>query len=482
MRTSKLWQLGLSALVLVCAGLSQAPVEAGEASKLKRKIGQAVAADEMAQAKVMVTDLSRLDDDDVIETLYEITRDYGIYEDFFNHAADTLLKKDGAFAYIDERYDDIEKKRDFQERVFIASLYGRVAETDRGVQGLAGMVDDSSTFVQKEAVKGLEKSNHKDAIGPLIELLDELSRKQKGVLYYDVRDALWVLTGQDYDLMADWHAWWDINKSTYDPKAKKTDGKTGVARKKRGDKDDPEFFDVPIVSKHMIFVIDTSGSMRYVEHTGIPGLARGDGSDGGGSSGGGRMTPENQRLAEFWTRMEMAKRELYKVVGKLDKSASFNMINFDNSVYVFNKKGSVKASPGSKKKAQKWVRALKWRDRGATNTMDALEAAFKSDIRTNTIYFLSDGLPSKDGVTNDDEKPILDKVFAMNRFRKVTIHTFGYHPRAYQATQSNPDLERANAWLKRLAERTGGKFTEMKVNPKATPDNPYPEKDKGKDE
>ena len=54
--------------------------------------------------------------------------------------------------------------------------------------------------------------------------------------------------------------------------------------------------------------------------------------------------------------------------------------------------------------------------------------AFNADVKTNTIFFLSDGLPSKDGKVNDATRPILDKLFELNRFRKIKIHTFGFDP------------------------------------------------------
>ena len=180
------------------------------------------------------------------------------------------------------------------------------------------------------------------------------------------------------------------------------------------------------------------------------------------------MTEEQKRLARFWTRMEMAKRELRKVIKKMSKDAAFNCVRFDTTVSKFKKKATP-ASSGNKKSALKWVDGLK--HNGNTNTLDSLMEAFGQDARTNTIFFLSDGLPSVDGKVNDPTEPILDKVFEMNRFRKIKIHCFGFHPFT-QGGQQMPGLASANTWLKRLAESTGGTYTNMKVDNKLNPDNP----------
>ena len=83
------------------------------------------------------------------------------------------------------------------------------------------------------------------------------------------------------------------------------------------------------------------------------------------------------------------------------------------------------------------------------------------------------GLPSKNGSVNDPVGPILRKVFKENRFRKIKINTFGFSHIAYPSGKTNGPLQQANKFLKELAEATGGKFTQMKVNIKYTPDKPY---------
>ena len=82
-------------------------------------------------------------------------------------------------------------------------------------------------------------------------------------------------------------------------------------------------------------------------------------------------------------------------------------------------------------------------------------------------------------ILEEGDNPILDKVFEMNKFRKIKIYTFGLYPYTMEG-QPMPDLQSANAWLKELAEKTGGKYTDMKVDPRFTPDDPYGRRKKGK--
>ena len=172
----------------------------------------------------------------------------------------------------------------------------------------------------------------------------------------------------------------------------------------------------------------------------------------------------------------MAKRELHKVIAQMSKDTTFNIVSFSTDARLFRKK-SVKASSGNKKKAQKFNKDLE--HDGHTHTLAALIKAFKSDKKTNTIFFLSDGQPSKDGRSPDPVEPILDKLFEMNRFRKIRVYTFGFYPRGQRGGKS-VELEEANRWLKELAKRTGGKFTAMEVDNDCTPNDPYGLKKKKK--
>lgn len=452
-------------VLLVLGSASQ--VMADDIKDLKKDFAKAMNAQDESTAIDILGRIADVGGEDALEELYDIGFQHATTPELYKAALSNLGRMDGILEFVKERYDKVDSRGDFRERVYIADITAGISGKE-AIEQLGVYLSDKAPFVQSAAVEHLEKSQSAAAIEPLIDLLAELVKKRKDVLYHQVRDALWTLTGNDFEVIEDWRVWWEPNKGSFDPKASDHEGKTGVKRKRRGD--DPDFWGVPVESKNIVFVIDTSGSMRYVQKDDIPGLARGDGSDTGGSSGGGQMTKEQQDLAEFWTRMEMAKRELKRVVRKLDKDALFNCVQFDTTVSRF-KKTAAPATRGTKSKATEWTETL--RHRGNTATLDALVEAFNADVRTNTIYFLSDGLPSKDGKANDPTRPILDKLFEMNRFRKIKIHTFGFDPsRQTPGWPPSPDLIEANKWLEELAKATGGTFTLMKVDPRRTPDNP----------
>lgn len=491
-----------------------------EIKKLSKNFTKAVRGQESDNAINIVRQISAYGTEDALEALYDMGYKEGTIPAVYEVVCEELSLMDGILAYLETRYDKIDGKSDFRERVYITDILAfptnkrgelndeilkisrrlieieknglppgadpsipdrmeqqrealkqklnklRGSDNDEALKLLANFLGDKSAFVQGAAVEALRKSQSGLGVEPLIQLLEKLVKKRKDVLYHQVRDALWELTGQDFDLIDEWHQWWEPRKDSFDPMDESHAGKTGVKRQRRGN--DPEFWGVPVESKNIVFVIDTSGSMKYVHKDDIPGLARADGSDSGQGSGGGQMTQEQQRLARFWTRMEMAKRELRKVLKKMSKDAAFNCVRFDTTVSKFKKKAAP-ASSGNKKSALKWVDGLK--HNGNTNTLDSLMEAFGQDARTNTIFFLSDGLPSVDGKVNDPTEPILEKVFELNRFRKIKIHCFGFHPYT-QGGQQMPNLAAANSWLKRLAESTGGTYTDMKVDNKLNPDNP----------
>ncbi len=181
------------------------------------------------------------------------------------------------------------------------------------------------------------------------------------------------------------------------------------------------------------------------------------------------MTPEDMRLAKFWTRIEMAKRALLKALKRFSPKMSFNVAKFDQRVIPLQKK-SFRAAGKARKKAETWVKNMRFTVGGATNTREALKVAFSIDKHAGAVFFLSDGLPSADGKKNDDPMPILDYVETLNRFRKIKVHTFGYDPQPLRPGLAPvPELQRANKFLKTLAERTGGTFTLLKVTDEKPP-------------
>ncbi len=464
----------LLVFLLVLAPIALAGTK-DEIKGLRKSLNQvAQAGGDPTQAIGLMQQIAAVGGPEAVAEVYEVGLEVLINEAFYKAVLEQLRKMDGILAHVVARAE----KANTPEGVYICDLLTGVDALEAR-QVLIKLVKDPHPYVQQGAVLGLQKCMHRDAIGPLIDLYAELMKQKKDHLYYLVGDALFILTGLEYDLIEEWRQWWEgPNAQHFDPKADET-GRTGKVRKRR-EPNPAEFFGVPIESKNVCFVFDRAGSMGYIEKDDIPGLGRASGDDQhSGASGGGQMTPDDQALADFWRRISMAKRELTKVFRLLEEDCLFNVVAFSTQADLFKKK-AMQATQSNKNSAIKWVEAFK--PEGSTNTLDALIKAFASDPRLTTIYFLSDGTPSKDGRTDDPPEPILDKVFELNRFRKIKIHTFGFSARWFSSGEPSPQLEKSNAWLRRLSEATGGTFTEMKVDPNCTPQDPYGEKKRKKKE
>ena len=351
-------------------------------------------------------------------------------------------------------------------QVFLADILAEMKHA-QATEILGILAEERNTVVLRSTISALARQKVKGSVEPLLKILERLeTNKDHGQVYQELRDALFEVTSQDFDVLEDWKKWWDVAKGTFDPN-KKPAGATQTRKPIRDSA--PEFAGKKIFARNVVFVIDTSGSMQYVQKDDIPGLSRADGSDkaGGQQAAQEKITPENSRLAKFWTRIEMAKRALIKAVGAFDAKARINVIRFDTQVIPLEKAGLFPLGPAQKKKVNDWVKAMQIK--GNTNTKEALVKAFELDRSTTEIYFLSDGIPSADGTKNDPTDPILEKVEALNRFRKVKIHTFGFDAISIQQGMEDPGLASANEFLKKLAKRTGGTFTLMKVTDEKPP-------------
>jgi len=444
----------------VIAGLlAIAPAESP--SKLSADLERAIAAGEDEAAIGIVRKLGDRNEPGAAEVLLSIAQK-GIPERYYRECVAALARMEACGEFLQK-----EMARGKPERKIVILHVTAKMTGARGGDLIAAGLADKNAFVQRLAVEATRVRKLAATVPPLIDLLQTLLRaKVRDVLYYDVRDALTEITGQDFDAVEDWRNWWEANGKGFDPK-KVEEGRTKVERKVRGGKTDPTFFGVPIASKNAVFVIDVSGSMLLVQKDDIPGLTEVGDQDkhGEGKPPEEKLTPENERLARYWMRIEMAKRALLKVLSGLSADTRFNIIAFHSQTVPY-KKGSQIASPATRKTADAWVRGLQAKLH--TNTLDALEAAFQSDPGLNTIYFLSDGIPMKDGVNAEPTGPILDRVLEINRYRSVKIHTFGFYPIMFRGGVAE-ELEKANQFLKALAEKTGGTFTYMKVDPNEKP-------------
>jgi hypothetical protein len=248
-------------------------------------------------------------------------------------------------------------------------------------------------------MQGIMQVKSRNAITHLINLLPRF----KGLVQYDVVSHLIAATGQNFaDDAAKWKAWWTQNQGvTQLPDKSKIPppgnyGKFG------------EYYGIPICAKRVVFVLDTSGSMR-----------------------GGKL--------------DAAKVELIRAVKELPREVFFDIVIFNSTVRVWQDQ-LVPANESMKQIAVNIV--LDQEARNSTASYDALEAAFA--LEPEAIYFLSDGAPQGGKIDNPGE--IIASVSGVNRVRRVSIHSIGIDTRA--DTSVNPFAR----FMKALATPNWGEY------------------------
>lgn len=292
-------------------------------------------------------------------------------------------------------------------------------------------LNDKTESVQISAVKALQELGGDEVMAPLIATLE----KSEGRVKDDIAEALVRLTGQDYGLdPLGWDAWWKANQ-----------GKVTIAKlsledynrtKEKGDqKTTGLYYGLRIISQHVAFVIDISGSMDedYLVEDKEP-----ESSEKGGT---GVAKKKEKRKKSKKTKIQVAREELISVLGGIKDGTHFNIIKF-NGTFAPWQQQLVGMNDAVRSEAIDFVKGLG--AGGETNVFDTLMFALSlQDV--NTIYFLSDGAPTAGMITATDQ--ILARIAEANRVKKVKVYTIGFH--------LNPEAE---ALMQALAEQNYGRF------------------------
>lgn len=290
------------------------------------------------------------------------------------------------------------------------------------VSYLTRRLTDDVAIIREEAVVALKGAPDRTVVPFLVARLE----KEPMRIRIAINETLIALTGFDFGPeLEPWKGWLKSVKA-----AGNLEGVTKVEVKPYAPP--PEYFDIPVLSDRLVFVVDVSGSMGY-------------------SVGDSTKVP---------TRMDHCKRELIQVLKALDARSRFNIIFFEQTVRAWSSSGLVRATKRNKALAIQAVEALL--PRGGTDSYGALEMAFKAWRGVDTIYFLSDGVPSV-GKSIVQEK-ILRKVWEWNRLRGVRIHSIslliGEQLNPFRRRRENK--ENASRFMRILAEETGGTFKDLK--------------------
>jgi hypothetical protein len=217
-------------------------------------------------------------------------------------------------------------------------------------------------------VQAMSKIQEPEAVGFLVEMLPG----SQGLVQAEIIQQLTRVTGQKFkDNDRDWKNWWMENQTKFKfPPGGGVDNEI--------DANQVTYYGIPICAKRVVFVLDTSGSMR-----GVP--------------------------------MEAAKVSLLKAVESLPEAVHFDIVMFDQTPSVWQPR-LVPATLSAKQLAAQTVIARGMKVGTASHA--ALNAAFNLD--PEVICFLSDGEP-----TDGQPVQIVDSMTERNRTRRISIHTIG---------------------------------------------------------
>ncbi len=265
---------------------------------------------------------------------------------------------------------------------------------------------DSAQFEQdfafrRAVVQALMRVRLAEAIATLIGLLPRLD----GEVRAEAVEHLARMTGEPVSHTdAEWQAWWQANQSQFTFPAAGALAAEPAAAEKRGA--NSYYYNLPIYARRVVFVIDTSSSMR------------------------------GERLLA-------AQRELISALEGLTENVSFSIVAFDTRARAWQP-ALVQATPQAKASACEFV--ARQQASGTTASFDALELAFSFDAEA--IYFLTDGAPS--GGKIPQPARIVEVVTEQNRVRRITINTIGIGV----GLEGGP----FEVFLRTLAEQNFGRF------------------------
>jgi len=293
-----------------------------------------------------------------------------------------------------------------------------------------------------------------------VPLLADRMEGETGRLRREIAEALEAITGKKYGMdAAKWRAYASGGEAAAEAAGQKpgepaAGGRavaTGVAPV------EPRYYGEPIYSDKVVFIIDCSLSMNEEMVVDREALERETGAvvSGGSAAGKGKEEPRDDDVMpiEWWkirTRMDFAKSQLKFGISTLKKDQRFDVVWFSDSVKTWRGE-MVAATRSTKYRAAEWVDALKCE--GGTNTWGGLTAALNLVGRgtadenysrgADTIFFMSDGMPSIGDIKDPDL--ILASIERIHKVRRVKIHVAHIGPTTLP-------------FMKQIASLTGGKY------------------------
>ena len=240
-----------------------------------------------------------------------------------------------------------------------------------------------------------------------------------------------------------WEAWWQSKGKDAEIRGISRDEFDQIREESRNNTTGT-YYGLRVISKFVTFIVDISGSMEEpyeVDSVKLPGGRKG--KRGGTGVSEEDESSEGGKKKEVLPKIEVARRELVRVLDGIPEGTQFNIIPFESSFTPW-RPALVQMDEDVRLQSIEFVKQLN--PRGMTNVFDTLASALE-DPEVNTIYFLSDGAPTMGKIT--EPQGILDRIRELNAERKVKIHTIGFH--------LDPG---AASLMRRLAEENHGDFVE----------------------
>ncbi|MBL4844718.1 MAG: VWA domain-containing protein [Planctomycetes bacterium] len=316
---------------------------------------------------------------------------------------------------------------------------------------IAPFLADKNKSVRISSIQALLKLQVKESVPPLFERLSTVGFESKDAEAEELFGALFKLSKQSFEVLADWKNWWETSKGTLDPKKLRHSGSDGGTRQRN--KNEGKIFESVVRSQAFVLVLDISSSMRVIDlpmgETWYDKKKKKDLKYKDPDPKGTKSPHKNSRFRR-------AQDAFCKFIEGMSGRARFAIVVFgDKKDTKLWKKDVVPATKSNKKAAVDFVRKLKWSP--ATRTDLALERAF-SVKGADTIYFFSDGIPEKikGGKTVDiPQDEVIEKARLLNRTRKLRLNCYGM-------TSSN----KTRSFLEKLAKENGGEYKDIRVRKK----------------
>ncbi|MBI4612061.1 MAG: HEAT repeat domain-containing protein [Planctomycetes bacterium] len=324
-------------------------------------------------------------------------------------------------------------KEDTSPQVITAALDALAARKASVACGdVAGALSSEHWPVRAAAASCLAALGDLRGVKPLIDRLE----KEDGRLRTDLDLALKALTGFSFDGdHARWESWWKVHGQAIELGNFVRGAGEGAGQQVTG----VNFYGVRTLSNRVVFVLDTSGSMK--EKAGKPVPVTGD---------SGRVV-----LPEGDTKFDVARAQLKTALLALPEGAEFNIVFYRQGVSILSP-SMVRVNRANLDRAFQFIDGH--RAAGGTNIFDALHRALNLvetgdsgaritrrnyEALVDTIFILSDGEPNYGRFK--DREGMIREISRLNGCRKVVIHAIGI---------GRHDKE----FMKALAGATGGEY------------------------